>query len=83
MCSFVVVIPIVHSLVNRVARRPLRPDPVSGSVLEQNHLGTHLHNRMAECQALLAGPVGRATASLPPGVVFQPSTHFLRIKWYQ
>lgn len=35
MLYFVVVsTPIVHSLVNRVASRPLGPNPVSGEVLE-------------------------------------------------
>lgn len=47
-------IPTVHSLVNKVASRPLGLNPVTGDELDQNQPGVHVHPRMGECW-LLAG----------------------------
>lgn len=65
MFSFNVAVALtVDSLGNGVASRPLRPNPVSGDVLEQNQPGAQLPRRWlgARCwQALLEGFGQRAT----------------------
>lgn len=70
---------IVYSLDDRAAGGPSSLTLSQALWLEQSQPEAQLHCRMPEHQ-MLAGPVGRALASVPAGVDSDPELTFLYIK---